>query len=38
MISKQRIRAILDEGRRLDSRIYVRHCGLNHVKTFLLLL
>jgi hypothetical protein len=34
MISKQRVRDILVEGRRLNSQKYFKSCVINHVKTF----
>jgi hypothetical protein len=34
MTSKDRLRAILVEGRRISSQEYVAHCRLNHAKTF----
>jgi hypothetical protein len=34
MISKDKLRDILVEGRRVSSHNYFKHCQLNHVKTF----
>lgn len=34
MISKDKLRGILVEGRRVSSDKYFEHCRLNHVKTF----
>ena len=36
MISKDRMRDILDEGRRISNQQYREHCVLNHRKTFFL--
>ena len=36
MISKESLRKILFEGRRLNSQRYYEHCRTNHVKTFYL--
>jgi len=34
MISKDSIKTLLLEGRRVDSQSYFEHCGIHHVKTF----
>jgi hypothetical protein len=34
LISKERLKPLLIEGRRLNSQEYFKHCRMNHIKTF----